>query len=980
MNKKLLLFIGSLLSISLLTAAESNCTGGSLIADFENNATLDVWGGTQEIVDNPSANGANKSAKCLKVTFSENWGAVAKSTNVNYYNYGCTFLVYMGTPGDVSMRAINSRGEELEMSQSVFVANEWARVWFDFSDKTLNSNTIQIFTGSKNTIYIDSIQIVCLEDFPAPTLVCNGMDVLYSYGTLAIGGGGFVSGLIASPTQKDVKYARTDVGGAYKWNAADCSWKPLNNFISEDDNGLLSIEGLAIDPSNPDRIYMVGGSMYLSGQKTAIMRSHDGGKTFNTVDVTGKLYVHGNGDGRGNGERIAVDPNNGDIIYCGGRVGNPLIVSTNAGGRWEIVSSFPNVFTATTPWPSWTSDMKPTTTNANGVSAIVFDGSQADKGKTQRIFVGISQTGSNNVYVSEDGGTTWNAVQGLPTKWMPLRMKMDPAGNLLIAYADKEGPNSSGTSGGIYRYNPNTKIATDISPAGNYQIGDVSCSRTSADSLVCTTICTWVNQNWNTGNGPVHGDIIFTSTDGGKTWRSLQDNFRFDANGCTWIPDHAIHWSCSIIMDPFDNNKVSVTSGNGIFTTNNVWCDADGGPIFYFDVNGLEETVPLDMISIPGGDPISVIGDYTGFVHSNIHEFAPIHKPESGTTSGIAYASKNPDIMARVASEGSYYTENGGRTWTAMTKKYGKIGISADGKVLVYVHIKENEKDLEATGTTYYSTDKGITWNLVTGISAEYVIGDPENENYIYAAGSNTIYVSSDKGKTYTSTSLSNGDFSRICVVPGHEGLIYAPRGGNGLSVSTDHGKTFSSVPYVTTCNAVGVGAGQTQGSYVIYIWGKANGCEKGLYRSEDNGQSWQRINDETTQFGGPGNGKFVVGDQNVYGRFYMSTVGLGIVYGELTSNATSSNWNCFVDNSECKPERTSIKEESTENPASFAYPNPFYSSFNLDIAGEYVVVNMTGQIIEKGKSSGSTSLGNSWSTGVYFVKINGKTIKMIKL
>ena len=35
------------------------------------------------------------------------------------------------------------------------------------------------------------------------------------WGTLRIGGGGFVSGIV---TGKDVMYARTDVGGAYKYN------------------------------------------------------------------------------------------------------------------------------------------------------------------------------------------------------------------------------------------------------------------------------------------------------------------------------------------------------------------------------------------------------------------------------------------------------------------------------------------------------------------------------------------------------------------------------------------------------------------------------------------------------------------------------------------------------------------------------------------------------------------------------------------
>ena len=117
------------------------------------------------------------------------------------------------------------------------------------------------------------------------------------------------------------------------------------------------------------------------------MISRDGGKSFKSIDVTGKIYVHGNGNGRGNGERIAVDPNNRNIIYCGGRAGNPIIVSTDGGETWNVSSTFPNVFTSSTNWPSWENNPKATTPNANGISAIVFDKSQSSGGKTQRIFV-----------------------------------------------------------------------------------------------------------------------------------------------------------------------------------------------------------------------------------------------------------------------------------------------------------------------------------------------------------------------------------------------------------------------------------------------------------------------------------------------------------------------------------------------------------------------------------------------------------------
>ena len=82
-------------------------------------------------------------------------------------------------------------------------------------------------------------------------------------------------------------------------------------------------------------------------------------------------------------------------------------------------------------------------------------------------------------------------------------------------------------------------------------------------------------------------------------------------------------------------------------------------------------------------------------------------------------------------------------------------------------------------------------------------------------------------------------------------------------------------------CEAVGLGKAKNDGDpLVIYIWGTPMEADKpGLYMSEDNGATWVQINDDLHQFSGTGNGEFVSGDMNVYGRCYMSTVGLGIVY-----------------------------------------------------------------------------------------------------
>jgi hypothetical protein len=74
-------------------------------------------------------------------------------------------------------------------------------------------------------------------------------------------------------------------------------------------------------------------------------------------------------------------------------------------------------------------------------------------------------------------------------------------------------------------------------------------------------------------------------------------------------------------------------------------------------------------------------------------------------------------------------------------------------------------------------------------------------------------------------------------------------------------------------------------------MWGEPSASDPiGIYRSIDKGATWERINDDMHQYGGPDkdHGKFVIGDFNVYGRVYMSTIGRGLVYGNIGQVTTS--------------------------------------------------------------------------------------------
>jgi len=163
----------------------------------------------------------------------------------------------------------------------------------------------------------------------------------YTWKSVQIVGGGFVDGFIFHPTAKGVRYARTDMGGAYRWNGQTRRWEPLLDWVSYADSNLMGVESIALDPSDANRVYLACGTYTNAiAPDGAILRSSDRGRTFERTNVPFKLG--GNEDGRGNGERMTVDPNDGRILYLGTRQ-NGLWRSTDGAVTWGKVDSFPDV-------------------------------------------------------------------------------------------------------------------------------------------------------------------------------------------------------------------------------------------------------------------------------------------------------------------------------------------------------------------------------------------------------------------------------------------------------------------------------------------------------------------------------------------------------------------------------------------------------------------------------------------------------------
>jgi hypothetical protein len=198
----------------------------------------------------------------------------------------------------------------------------------------------------------------------------------YRWRSVKIGGGGFVSGVVPSRSRAGLWYARTDVGGAYRWTAESRAWAPLLDWVSEEETGFLGVESIALDPRAPERLYLLVGISYFHGGKSAILRSTDYGENFSVTDVTSQFKAHGNGMGRQSGERLAVDPNDGRVLFAGTR-DRGLFRSADYGATWQRVAALD---VTTTP-------------NGNGIAFVVFDPSSAESGSpTSRLYVGVSRS------------------------------------------------------------------------------------------------------------------------------------------------------------------------------------------------------------------------------------------------------------------------------------------------------------------------------------------------------------------------------------------------------------------------------------------------------------------------------------------------------------------------------------------------------------------------------------------------------------
>jgi len=710
----------------------------------------------------------------------------------------------------------------------------------------------------------------------------------YAWRNVVIGGGGFVTGIITHPRQKNLLYARTDVGGAYRWDAPAQQWIPLTDGIGDMD--FTGIESLAVDPSDPNRVYLAAG-IYSRG-KAAILRSADQGRTWQQTDVPFKMG--GNEAGRFNGERLAVDPNDGNILFFGSRR-DGLWKSVDRGASWQKVDNFPDVVSRETaltddadsrPWFGF--NQQPV-----GIVCVAFDPAGSQSGRPTSILYAAVSTAQTNLYRSTDGGVTWRAVADQPVGLRPNHLIRAADGTLYLSYGKEPGPNTM-TDGAVWKFNPPKGIWKDITPLKpahadqSFGYGAVAVDAQHPATVVAATFAHWKPH-----------DEIFRSTNGGANWMPLLSRAVWDHAAAPYTQNAKPHWMGDLEINPFNPDQMLFVTGYGIWSCDNVTAADAGRPTRWkFLDNGLEETVPLALLSPPeGAHLLSGVGDIDGFRHDDLNVSparGAFDGPRYSNTEDMALAGKNPRVIVRTGTGRSdavraAISTNGGETWSALGREpansagAGSIAVSADGKTIVWTPRRS---------VPSYSTDCGNQWGACAGIDPHArVVADAVNplRFYTFDPRAGKLLASTNGAAGFAATEASfpaDGRFAGqfgfggvpLAATPGREGDLWLVFYSNGLYHSTNGGAGVVKLEHVPEAYSLGFGKAAPGRDFpALYLIGKIDSVQ-GLFRSDDAGATWVRINDDQHQYGSINH---VTGDPRIYGRVYFATGGRGIIYGD---------------------------------------------------------------------------------------------------
>ena len=246
--------------------------------------------------------------------------------------------------------------------------------------------------------------------------------------------------------------------------------------------------------------------------------------------------------------------------------------------------------------------------------------------------------------------------------------------------------------------------------------------------------------------------------------------------------------------------------------------------------------------------------------------YAAGFKSQDGAASWTQVSSVPPGILAISASSPNvFYAAGGSTVWRSddagahwsLLKDFSEpfitvmaSGIAVDPTDADRVFVAMNEVTQFGQGTVWRSEDGGATWEAAVSSFPLPFFGeiaiDPRAPHAVFAA-TYGLLRSLDGGSTWTpATGLETGIttvVSSLAFPESAPGVVVAGKAGEGVFVSRDGGATFAAANSGLSGNALSVVdvVAVAESPSALFA-----ATRDGLYRTDDLGGSWRKVNAET--------------------------------------------------------------------------------------------------------------------------------------
>lgn len=653
-------------------------------------------------------------------------------------------------------------------------------------------------------------------------------------------------------------YVATASGGVWKTDNEGTTWIPLF-----DRQATTSIGDIALDPSNPDVIWVGTGeaNIFRSSQSgNGVYKSSDGGKTWQAAGLENTLTI----------ARIIIDPKNPSTVYVAAsghewtkNKERGVYKTTDGGKNWKKVLYIDDLTGAI--------DLVMDPEDNQTLYAATWQRIR-EKWNDPRVEDGYSKSG---IYKTSDGGKSWNPInKGLPPAKYRGRIGIDVAvsnPNVLYAFVDnyefshefdeKEtdsyGRPKTGVIKGATVYRSNNKGENWEQVSGLTDETKTYMERHSA------------TYGWVFGQirvDPNDENTIYTmglglnvSTEGGKTFSRLR-GMHGDHHGL-WI-------------DPDNSNYLVNTNDGGIYISydkgKNWRSFTDRLPVVQFFNIGYDMDEPFHVYG-----SIQDHGSRRGVVDLSRgrdqipavdFEWAP-----GGEGSTHAIDPTNPDIVYSAGFYGSMTRTDMSKPWKERTKRIKPQIFENEpplrGQWVAPFILSPHNPDIIYLGMQYVfrSTDRGDTWEKISPdltYNNPKKLGDipyqtifalsesPKMYGLIYAGTDDgRVHVTRDGGKNWTEISnglAKNKWISRLVSSKYKQSLVYLTQNGKRdddftpyIWKSEDYGQTWRDISSNIPIGPANVIREDPVNKNILYL-----GTDAGVFISKNEGESWEVLGD----------------------------------------------------------------------------------------------------------------------------------------